>query len=238
MLSYRELRRVYNGDFYDRSIDEREMLLRMVAMGDDVLLPEIELNEFKGGIVWRLFDWLKGQVKVESLIGMGLGLWTFYDRGMYSDQWIEGAYRCYLSAGGGNSILIRLREDFCVPEDVLDGLRDECRGIDASCTSVIDSATNKYLSKKMSDWSEADWEREMQELLDDAKKDGVKGYAVRKDILVLIGKRKGFIGEDSGDVLAGFLTSLKEQGRSVLQRASRRAIEVDCEVVDDEISRD
>ena len=61
---------------------------------------------------------------------------------------------------------------------------------------------------KIGRWREEDWFSEVSLLMDDAKKAGDKGFGVRKELLLMVGKKLGFIAPDVGDSLAGILSGI------------------------------
>ena len=69
--------------------------------------------------------------------------------------------------------------------------------------------------------------------MDDAKKAGDKGFGVRKELLLMVGKKLGFIAPDVGDSLAGILSGLSAKAVSVLERITDAEV-VGCEVIEDE----
>lgn len=186
-------------DYFSVSISERDMSLRRVLWYGGDYLPEGELGRIRktgrGGAVYDLMESLRGMgVRLDQLCGMGVLVWGFFDSNLYEDEWVLEVWGSVERCGGVDGVLTRL-ERMGVDRDLLYMLR--------SLGVMVPDGVSLPLSvglAKIGDWSEADWYAEVGLLMEDAKNAGDKGFGVRKELLLMVGKKLGFIAPDVGDI--------------------------------------
>lgn len=220
------------GDFWELSIDERDLELRCAAFGVGVEIPENELRDKKGGVVWRLMEELCDRgVVLTQLYEMGVLAFGFYGGKLYSDEWVQGVYRQFSECGGLEGVIAKLRV-LGVPERLLTDLRIDFGDLSSDLTAkgVVDVLVN------LSTLSEDAWYNQLALLLSDAKQAWVKGFNTRKEVLMLVGKKKGFISQEFGEgAVAVFINGLTAKGVSIVEQLEKgRLIEVKAEDVKDE----
>ncbi|MDP3014269.1 MAG: hypothetical protein Q8M92_08520, partial [Candidatus Subteraquimicrobiales bacterium] len=200
-------------DYWVLCIDERDMLLRRSACGELCLVPEGELVAYGGGIVYRVHSELRGLgIGLDYLMGIGMGVFGFFDRSSYSDVWLRVSWSRCLVSGGMVGLLGILREHGLGEE-----LLVELRG--GYLYDEVEVVSSVELGLLVSEWSEVDWYREVGLLLEDARLSGDRGYNVRKELLLMIGKKKGYLSSDVGDgAIGAFVAGLSMRALGVLDK--------------------
>ncbi len=216
----------------DAPISDRDIGLRRLIWGCSGWAPSDELGRIRrtgrGDAVYQLMESMRDMgVSLSQLCGLGVLIWGFFDNSLYDDEWVLEAWSVVERAGGVDAVLTKL-ERMGVDRELLYVLR--------SFDVMAPSGTSLPLSvgmAKIGNWREEDWYAEVSMLMDDAKKAGDKGFGVRKELLLMVGKKLGFIAPEIGDSLAGILSGLSAKAVSVLERITDAEV-VACEVIDKE----
>lgn len=214
-------RELGDGEFWRLSIDERDLLLRSCVFGAVNGIPDAEVLSKRGSVVWRLMEAMRDLgVDAGNLYSSGVFVWGFYDRGLYSDEWLSGVYEKFNLRGGLEGVLASLRV-----LGVSDGLIYELRGVPLD--DIADMGVSAEVIVSLSKMDEDSWFRELSLLLADAKESGDRGFGVRRDILMMVGKKKGFISQEFGDgAVAAFISGLTAKSMRLVERIEAKSREV------------
>lgn len=220
MLNLRNFQEGMDQDFWGSDIDTRDLMLRSRSYGCSVDIPEAEMSVRCDGVVWRLMLELRELgVELTDLYDLGIFVWGFYRGDNYSDEWVAGTYRQFYECGGIEGVLGNLRK-----LGVSEGILTELRGIPLGdpVTMGIEMDVVVDLSKM----DEDGWYREMALLLADAKLAAEKGFNTRKEILLMIGKKKGFVSEEYGEgAVNAFLMGLTAKAMNLVERVDAKFVE-------------
>lgn len=222
MIDY-NMGELMEGDYWRLSPDARDVYLRMLCYGIDMGVPKAECAGMRGSLAWRLTDSLcRAGVDLVNLEGVGAYSWGFYASSSYSDEWVERVASQELMLGGLSGIVLGF-ERLGLPSHLLSEL--------LSADSGQIAQDNPALRSEIGKWTEDQWFAEMGLLLADAKLAGEKGFNTRKELLVLVGKKRGFISEDLGSTaLAAFIAGLSAKAQPLFREVERKVLDGECEV--------
>ena len=229
MIDFQDITQPSDSTYWSLTPDERDLRIRLCAYGDTPAIPLAELCAHKDFTAYRLMENLNSLgVTTAELWRLGVIVWGFFAPSSYSDAWVTKAYTHFYQAGALEGVLNSLQK-LGVTADILVELRG--LPIDTEATEMIRAEITKV--SNISEWTKQDWYAEVEKLLKDAELEGSRGFNVRKELLLLIAKERGFVSENLGEsALTAALTVIANQGASLISKYSRRVIDTDCEVVD------
>lgn len=217
------------GDYYDRPVWERDLLVRGGVYGLTDIVPRDELLARCGSLGYKLTVMLfDAGVQFSDMYDLGVLAWGVFPNDMYDDAWVLRVNGRLYAVGGVYGVIERLR-----------GLGVDSGGLEKIMIETMqetgaESGAPLELKLKITDWDETYWGKEVIELLADAKLEGAKGFNVRRDLLVLIGKNKGFIKDDTSgiDGLAAFILSINNKAAALAGSIEDRIKDAEYEVID------